>query len=233
MKQVVLITGTSRGLGLLMAQSFLSAGYIVIGCSRDKFSIDSEAYFHYALDISNEISVGEMFSDMRKRQFIPRILINNAAVTQAGLTVFTKASIARSILDVNLVGSFLITREAVKLMQRNKFGRVINITSINVPLASAGGALYNASKSGLETLGRTIASEFNSFDLTVNNLGLSLVDGTTMVALLDDKAKQAKRIHLLKSDNISIDEIMAAINFFASPEAKNITGQTLYFGGVW
>lgn len=233
MQPVVLVTGTSRGLGLLIAQAYLAAGYMVIGCSRDQFAIDSKFYLHYALDISDEIGVTEMFSDMRKRQLTPRILINNAALTQMGLAVFTKASLARSVLDVNLLGAFLITREAVKLMQRNKFGRVVNITSINVPIASAGGALYNASKSGLETLGRTIASEFKSFDLTVNNLGLSLVNDTTMVSSLDEKAKLAKRIHLLKSDNISVDEIMAAINFFASPEAKNITGQTLYFGGVW
>jgi 3-oxoacyl-[acyl-carrier protein] reductase len=184
------------------------------------------------VDVSDEASVVAMFASIRAIGWAPRLLINNAGLSQKSLAVFTTGASARQILEVNLVGAFVVSREAVKAMQRQRFGRIVNLSSINVPLASAGGAIYNASKAGLESLGVSLAGECRQYDITINSIGLSLVAGTGMVESLDEKALEAKKVQLIKPKPIETAEIVAAIDYFASDTARNVTGQVLYFGGV-
>ena len=228
----ILITGTSRGLGAAIAQTYLLAGESVVGCSRGSTSIVNPNYRHYSLDVSDELAVAEMFADLRAKGFVPRLLVNNAALDQKSLATLTSARVAKDILEVNLLGTFLICREALKLMQRHRFGRIVNLSSINVPLASVGSSLYNATKAGLDAMGRSLANECRAHDITVNSIGLSLVADTGMVESLSETALAAKQAHLLKPKLLETAEIVAAINFFASVEARNITGQLLYFGGT-
>lgn len=231
-KPCILITGTSRGLGAALAQSYLAAGEVVVGCSRGESTLVHENYYHYGMDISDEQSIVAMFSGIREAQLVPRLVVNNAAVGQTSLATFTSAKTARDILDVNLFGTFLICREALKLMQRHRFGRIVNLSSINVPLASQGSALYNGTKAGLDAMGHSLANECKAYDITINSIGLSLVANTGMVESLTDAALSAKQLHLLKPQLLEVSEVVATINFLASAEAKNITGQLLYFGGV-
>lgn len=228
----ILITGTSKGLGQALAQTYLESGEYVIGCSRGASTIRHANYHHHVIDVSNEEDVTRMFTDMREAKLVPRLLINNAALAQKSLATFTDARSARELLNINLIGAFLVSKEAIRLMQRHRFGRIVNLTSINVPLASVGSSLYNASKAGLDALGHSLAVECKNYDITVNSLGLSLVAHTGMVNSLDVTAIDAKCAPLPKPKMLDTAEIVAAINFFASDEAKNITGQQLYFGGV-
>jgi 3-oxoacyl-[acyl-carrier protein] reductase len=228
----VMITGTSRGLGLSLAKAYLATGELVLGCSRGAASIEHPNYRHYIADVSDDMSIDKMFADMRDAKFVPRLLVNNAALTQKSLATFTSSQTAKEILDVNLLGAFLICREMLKLMQRHGFGRIVNLSSINVPLASLGSSLYNATKAGLDSMGHSLANECKTYDITVNSIGLSLVADTGMAGSLNEAALAAKQKHLLKPKLLETAEIFAAINFFASKEAKNITGQLLYFGGV-
>jgi 3-oxoacyl-[acyl-carrier protein] reductase len=228
----VIITGTSRGLGRALAQFYLRRGEYVVGCSRSAATLTDENYIHYPIDVSDEPIVADMFSDVRRRRLQPRLLINNAAVTQASLGAFTSSSAAMSVFQPNVLGNFIVSREALKIMHRNKFGRIVNLTSINVPLASTGSAIYNASKAAIDALGRTLANEFRSTDITINSIGLSVVSDTSMADALSDKALEDKTSKLMKPSLLTSDEIAHAIEFFAAPSAKNITGQVLYFGGV-
>jgi 3-oxoacyl-[acyl-carrier protein] reductase len=228
----VMITGTSRGLGLDLAKAYLAVGERVIGCSRGSTSIEHANYRHYSVDVSDELSIAKMFADIRDSKLVPRLLVNNAALAQKSLTTFTSSQTAKEILEVNLLGTFLICRETLKLMQRHGFGRIVNLSSINVPLASVGSSLYNATKAGLDAMGHSLANECKTYDITVNSVGLSLVANTGMAESLNEAALAAKQKHLLKPKLLETPEILAAINFFASTEARNITGQLLYFGGV-
>lgn len=228
----ILITGTSKGLGFALAQAYLESGDVVIGCSRGDSMISHASYHHHAIDVSNFVEVTRMFSEIREARLAPRLLINNAALSQKSLATFTDAHSAKELINTNLLGAFLISKEAIRLMQRHRFGRIVNLTSINVPLASVGSSLYNASKAGLDALGHTLAAECKNYDITVNSLGLSLVAHTGMVDSLELAAIKAKCAPLIKPQLLEIAEIVAAINFFAASEAKNITGQQLYFGGV-
>jgi 3-oxoacyl-[acyl-carrier protein] reductase len=228
----ILITGTSKGLGLALAQAYLDAGEQVIGCSRGVSAISNVNYHHHVIDVSNEVHVASMFSSIRQAKLVPRLLINNAALSQKSLASFTNAQSAQELLGVNLIGAFLVSKEAIRVMQRHRFGRIVNLTSINVPLASIGSSLYNASKAGLDALGHSLAAECKNYDITVNSLGLSIVANTGMAEALDAAAIEAKCAPLLKPKLLETAEIVAAINFFAASESKNITGQQLYFGGI-
>ena len=228
----VMITGTSRGLGAALAQSYLDSGEQVIGCSRGVPTIFHPNYRHYSLDLSDENLIIKMVTDMRDMKLVPRLLVNNAALTLSQLSAYTSAQSVRDIINVNLVGTFLICREILKIMQRHRFGRIVNLSSVNVPLARAGSSIYNASKAGLVEMGNSLASECKTYDITVNSIGLSFVAETGMINESTQTAIDSVQRLLLKPKLLSTAEIVAAIDFFASRESRNITCQTLYFGGV-
>jgi 3-oxoacyl-[acyl-carrier protein] reductase len=230
--QCILITGTSQGLGKLLALAYLEGGTRVIGCSRGAGTITSENYFHYSLDITNEIAVREMFLDMRNKGLLLRTLINNAGISHNKLIALTSLKEARKIIDVNFFGAFILMKEALKAMQSSGCGRIINILSINLALSSLGASVYNSSKAALESFGKTAAKEYKTFNITINNLGLSIVGGTGMQASLGDRATIEKQNFLIKPNLLTVEEIKNAIDFFNLNASKNITGQTLYFGGV-
>ncbi len=228
----VLITGSSRGLGKALAERFLLEGRVVYGCSRQGSTIDHKSYKHFLADVGDEPSVVAMLKDIAALKFPLNLLVNNAGITQASLGILTQMESAENILRTNLLGTFLVSRETLKLMQRQRYGRIVNFSSINVPLGSVGSALYNASKSGVESMAKALTRECGSADITINAIGLSLVANSGMVDTLDPKAVAGKQDALLKPKLLEIDEIMHAINFFASPLAQNISCQTMYFGGV-
>ena len=228
----VLITGTSRGLGKALAESFLHTGLLVYGCSRQTSTIDHEDYRHFVVDICDESNVVSMIKQIGSLKIPLNLLINNAGLTQSSLAVLTRSDSAQEILHTNLLGNFLISRETLKLMQRQRYGRIVNFSSINVPLGSVGSALYNASKAGVEAMAKVLTRECGNADITINTLGLSLVANTGMLDSLSPKALESKQEGLLKPKVLVVEEIMHAISFFSSPLARNISCQTLYFGGV-
>ena len=231
-KGSVLITGTSRGLGKGLAEQLLQKGLVVYGCSRQASSIDHQDYRHFTVDVSDEPGVVAMLKQIATLKVPVNLLINNAGLTQASLGILTRGVSARDILNTNLLGNFLVSREVLKLMQRQRYGRIINFSSINVPLGSAGSALYNASKAGVDAMAKALTRECGNFDITINTVGLSLVANSGMLDSLSPKALAAKQEALLKPQVLEIEEIMHAIDFFASPLARNVTCQTVYFGGL-
>jgi 3-oxoacyl-[acyl-carrier protein] reductase len=229
----VLITGTSRGLGLLLAERIASRGDQVLGFARSPAAFEHQNYRHVQLNLTNEAEVVDAFGRLNAAKEDIRLCVNNAGVSQNSLALLTKAHQFSSTLTANLTTTFLVSREALKHMKRRRFGRIVNMTSINVPMASVGGAAYNASKAGVEAMMRTFVNEVGpTEDITLNALGLSMVADSGMVEGLSPAARQAKTARLAKPALLDICEIVHALDFFASPHARNITGQTLYFGGV-
>lgn len=228
----VLITGTSRGLGKALAERFLNSGLAVFGCSRQASTIDHSDYVHFVVDVGDESSVVSMIKQIAAFKVPVNLLINNAGISQASLGILTRTESAQDILRTNLLGNFLVSRETLKVMQRQRYGRIVNFSSINVPLGSVGSALYNASKAGVEAMAKALTRECGNADITINTLGLSLVANSGMLESLSAKALASKQESLLKPKVLEVEEVMHAINFFASPLARNISCQTVYFGGV-
>lgn len=227
-----LITGASRGVGRMLAEWGVAQGRRVIGVARGPSDLDHPLYRHAQLDVADEAAARALFVALARERERVEVLINNAGVTLNRPALLTGGAEAQRLLNVNVLGAFLMAREAAKAMARARFGRIIFISSINAPLGSVGGALYNASKAAVENLTCTLAREFAAQGITVNALGLSMVAGSGMVEGLSERALAEKRAALIKPDDLGVAEIAHAVDFFADDRAGSVTNQVLYFGGV-
>lgn len=226
----VLITGSSSGLGLELAKHYVEQQVEVIGCSRSGAAINAPNFTDCKVDVSIENSVKEMFRDLSEKKINIDSVIHCAGISQASLAIMTSSKKAREIIDVNFLGMFMVTREAVKKMMLRNFGRIVLISSVNVPLHSKGGCIYNASKAAAENLMKTLTTECGSFDITFNSLGLSIIKNTGMASELNSKAAEEKRSQLDKPTDLDISDITHAIDFFTHKSAGKISAQTLYLG---
>lgn len=230
-KQVMLITGTRKGLGRYLAEFFVSQGYCVIGCSRDETSYKHSDYQHFCLDIADESSVRQLFSEIRKRHGKLDVLINNAGIAAMNHAVLTPADTIEKVLRTNVLGSFLMCREAVKLMKKERSGRIINFSTVAAKLDLEGESIYAASKSAVESLTRILAREFADFGVTVNAVG-----PTPIATDLIRNVPKVKINSLISRQAIrrmgEPDDVLNVIRFYLKPESNFITGQVIYLGGV-
>lgn len=228
---VTVITGASRGLGLHLARHYLSAGHTVVGCSRSESTLDAPDYSHYTLDVSSESDVTRVFADVRKRFGGVDHVVNNAGIASMNHALLTPGSTVESVLQTNVAGTFLVSREAAKLMQRRKWGRIVNLVSVAVPLQLEGESIYAASKAAVVSLTSILARELAPFHITVNAVGptaieTDLIRGVPRERLDALVARQAIRRFAEFSDVANV------IDFFLRRESAMVTGQTIYLGGV-
>ena len=145
--------------------------------------------------------------------------------------LLTPASSARQMMDINLVGTFLICREATKLMRQNSYGRIVNISSVAVPLRLPGQAAYVASKSAVESLTQVMAREFFAYGVTVNALSLPPID-TGMTRGVPKEKLQKLADSLPVSRMGSLDDVAHTLDFLINKDSGAITGQVLSLGGL-
>ena len=230
--QTMLITGTSRGLGLALARHFCEKGWQVIGLSRNGSEYRHAGYTDKCVDLTVEQDIAELFLALRAERRRLDVLVNNAGIKSDSLIMMTSSRLANEMMQVNFLGTFRVTREAVKLMKRQRFGRIINISSMAVPLGSHGTGVYAATKAAIDQFSRSLARECARDDITVNTVGISIFDDSSMVDGLKPEQLEAVRTALLKPAPLDASEVAHAIQFFASPQAASITNQVLYFGGL-
>lgn len=228
----ILVTGTSKGMGRALALQLADLGHVLIGCSRGTSTIEHPNYTHFQADIADDGQVRELLGNILREHKGVDVLINNAGhkVDSPALLATSKQAIA--MMGINLAGTLSVTREALKLMKRGRFGRVINISSIAVPLGSIGTAYYGATKAAVTQYGHAVVRELGSDEITINTIGVSIFADSTMVENIDAKALASARASLVKPNAVTIDEVSHAVDFFISELAGNITNQIIYFGGV-
>jgi len=229
--QVMLITGTRKGIGRYLAEYYAGCGYLVEGCSRRSPDWETQNYFHHLADVSDEAQVIKMFGEIRKRRGRLDIAINNAGIASMNHLLLTPASTVDSIFSVNFKATFLVCRESAKLMKKNNFGRIINMSTVAVPMLLAGEAVYAASKSAVETLTRIIARELAEFGITCNAIGPSPIGTDLIRGVPAEKIGQIIERLPLKTKG-KFEDVANIIDFFIRPESQNITGQVIYMGGV-
>lgn len=228
---ITLITGTRKGIGRFLAEHYLQAGHQVIGCSRSQPDWQADNYTHYTLDVTDEQAVKQMFGDVRRRFGYIDNLVNNAGIAAMNHALLTPVATVRQVLETNVVGTFLFCREGAKLMQTRRAGRIVNLSTVAVPLNLEGEAVYVASKAAVEAFTRVLAGELGAFGITVNVVGpvpieTDLIRGISAEKIDSIVARQT--IHRLGAPQ----DVAHVIDFFLNPASSFITGQTIYLGGV-
>jgi 3-oxoacyl-[acyl-carrier protein] reductase len=227
---VALVTGSRIGIGRGIAERLLDAGYRVAGCSRGATDLAHANYVHVIADVAEERDVVNLLHEVHARFGRLDVLINNAGQASMNAALLTSAASFDRIVAVNLRGTFLASREAAKLMRRRSFGRIVNLTTVAVPLSLAGEAAYVASKAGVEALTRVLARELAPFGITVNAVG-----PPPAATALTASVPREKLDGLMESMAIKrfaeIDDIWNAMELFIRPASSLLTGQILYLGG--
>jgi len=231
-KSVMIITGTRKGIGKYLAEYYAEKGFRIIGCSRSDIDYELDNYKHFCLDVSDESSVKKMFIEIRKEYGRLDILINNAGIASMNHVLLTPVKEVLDIFNTNFVGIFLCCREAVKLMKRNSNGRIVNISSIHIPLATVGTSVYGSSKAAIEQFSRVLAREVFQFGITVNILSLSVVKDTGMENALAEEIKHEILQQTISKNQLNINDVTHAINFLIDKKSKMVNSQILCLGGV-
>ena len=231
-RPVMVITGTRKGIGKNLAEYYSNKEFQVVGCSRGDHDYDFDNYQHFLLDVSDESSVKKMFSEIRKRYGRLDVLINNAGIASMNHVLLTPLKEVQDIINTNFVGTFLCCREAIKLMKRNKYGRIVNVSSIHIPLATVGTSIYGASKAAIEQFSRVLAREVFQFGITINILALSVVKSSGMAEGLSDDMKLKILEGTISKTQLDFKDVSYSIDFLISPKSGMVTNQTLYLGGV-
>jgi 3-oxoacyl-[acyl-carrier protein] reductase len=226
----VLITGASRGIGNKLVHYFLKNGATVLGLSKGEFSAGGD-YHHYKCDLSDGKNIQSVFRTIAKQHPRIDIVINNAAVLTSQYALIMPISNAIDMIQVNLLGTFFVSREAGKIMRKNNFGRIINIGSMAARLEPMGDSIYAASKAGINTLANVLAKEFSQYNITCNTIGITAIETDMLQQLPRHKIDEI--ISKLPVPRYATPEdVFNVVDFFASEDSSYITAQAVYLGGI-
>lgn len=229
--KVALVSGTRKGLGRAIAEHLLAHDWQVAGCSRTGCGPEHERYRHFNLDVGDEAAVVKMFRSVKREWGGLDALVNNAAIASMNHLMVTPGRTARALLETNVLGTFFLLREASKIMSRKKYGRIVNFSTVAVPLALEGEALYAASKAAIESLTRVAAQEFGSMGVTVNAVGPTPIATDLIKTVPKSKIEDLVQRQAIKRLGEPRD-VLNVLDFFLAPESEFITAQVVYLGGV-
>jgi 3-oxoacyl-[acyl-carrier protein] reductase len=237
--RVALVTGASRGIGKACSIALAEAGARVALAARHAETLEPvaagiRAGGHQAyvveLDMESDVSIKSAFA-LTAKEFGPiGILVNNAGITRDGLALRMKKEDWTAVLETNLTGSFRAIQQVLLGMMRERWGRVINITSVVGQAGNAGQANYAASKAGLIGLTKSLAQEMASRNVTVNAVAPGFIETDMTSGLSPEiKAKVLESIPMRRMG--TAEDVAAAVRFLASEEAAYITGHVLAVNG--
>lgn len=223
----MVITGTSRGIGRGMAEYFLGKGYIVAGCSRSPATLKRKGYYHTRVDVGEEAEVREWIRKIKNDLKRIDVLVCNAGLVQSALLMtVTPSEVLKKFINTHIVGTYNVCREASKVMVSRKYGRIITVSSLGVPLHLEGTSAYSATKSAVIEMTKILAKELAPLGITCNVLGPGLIMTEPAQAMGQEWFDRLLDKQTVKR-TVSIEEICNVVSFFAAPESGCITGQVI------
>ena len=236
--RIAFVTGASQGIGRACARELARAGAHVFVAARqedklavlvDEIRAEGGQCDAVALDVTSRASIEEAFGKVKETGPIS-ILVNNAGITKDGLAVRMSAEQWQNVLDTNLTGGFICVQKVLRDMMKQRWGRIINVTSVVALSGNAGQANYVASKAGLIGLTKALALEVASRNITVNAVAPGFIETELTSQLPEDLLATIKTQTPLNRFGAA-EEVAAAVAFLASEEAHWVTGQTLAVDG--
>lgn len=231
MSKSILITGNRKGIGLHLTNYYLSKGHNVIGCSRTDSSLTHPNYLHIIADVSDEKMVRKVVSEAKKRFKTIDVLINNAGMASLNHSLLTPGSTVKKVFETNFYGSFFFSRECAKLMMKNKKGKIINFSTVAVPLNLDGEMVYASSKAAIEKMTKIMAKELAPYNILVNAIGPTPINTDLIKVVPKDKIEKLLEDQLIHRLG-ELKDVENVIDFFIDEKSDFITGQIIYLGGL-
>lgn len=234
-KRIAVVTGASRGIGQAIAKSLLEAGYFVVGSATSESGVENikatlgEQGTAFVLNLSDADSC-KGFMDQVLELGVISVLVNNAGITQDNLLMRMKDDQWNSVIETNLNGAFRLTKAAVKGMMKQRWGRIINISSVVGTMGNPGQANYCATKAGIEGFTRSLAYELGSRGITSNAVAPGYI-ATDMTDELTDDQKDVMLKNIPSGRMGEPEDIAAAVAFLVGESASYITGQVIHVNG--
>lgn len=235
-KKISLVTGAAKGIGKAITARMVRENYFVVAADVDdeagnllitELGKENLCYLH--TDISDEKAVLHLFHKIKEDYGSLHVLINNAGVIRDNVIWKMPVEDFETVLDINLKGTWLMCREAAKIMKEQKQGRIVNIAS-RAWLGNPGQSNYSASKAGIVGLTRVLALELGKYHVLVNAVAPGLIDTPLTNGLEKDVLEKLIQAQPTKSIGRA-EDVAHAVMFLASEQTQFITGQTIYVDG--
>ena len=235
--QYVIVTGGTRGIGAGISSSFLAAGATVIATysgndmAARAFKEKMGPQLHiFKFDVSNVSDVETFFTKYNETFPTLHVLVNNAGIRKDNIIASMVELEWDSVIDTNLKGTYTMTKNAVLTMMKNRYGRIVNMSSVGGKLGLPGQANYAASKAGQIALSLSVSKEVAKRNITINNVCPGFIETELLADLPEDQVKEYKGQVPMKRFG-KVEEVAHAVMFFASKEASYITGATVDVAG--
>ena len=231
--KTALVTGASRGIGKAIAKKLKADNYEVLGTATSVSGVDtltSDGIEGYLLDLNSKDSIDSFWSQLESDNKTISVLVNNAGITRDNIILRMSDEEWSDIMSVHLYGTFQLSKRALKMMLKNKWGRIINISSASASIGNRGQSNYAAAKAGVEAFTKSLAKEVGRRDITINAIAPGFIS-TDMT----ENNKGVNADYLVKEIPLGRfgepEEVASLISFMCSDRASYITGQTIHING--
>jgi 3-oxoacyl-[acyl-carrier protein] reductase len=231
-RPVAIVTGTSRGIGRGIAQHLLEQGFHVAGCSRGAATIVEDRYRHAQLDVADEAAVQQWIRSIKTQHDRIEGLVCNAGHVRAALLMsLTSGNILETFLGAHVRGTFFVCREVAKAMTSQRYGRIVTMSSIAVPIHLEGASAYVASKGAVVEMTKVLARELAPAGITCNAVAPGLVETDQAEKLGETWKRWFLDQQTIKRPQ-TIHEVCHVVDFLLHPASAAVTGQVINLGLV-